>query len=351
MHCKLYTCIGLTLLSLQTQGEIEYVDRLAQRHAETFPSALGKLKHYSTPESKKKLENTKLIIGKTDPFSSCGVQSIYTEKKNGAYNIVYCPTGYRLSHDFGEGLAYYFAYQTGLPIGTENRALDFMKNYHEYLSLSGFSILSREPNKPYPKLCDPLLFVYLYVYSLDPQKCATQLEKYKKAVDWMYYDEIGGAITKSKLKNALQVFDKEKTLYSPKKRQDFITDMRRQIQAGQWLGQLFHEFFHIINGDLDTPPKSSNESREREFKADEFAIKMIIFDDPKNSFLRVVAFNTTQAFSAASINSNEFERRLQSSYFETMKIIKSYEKSIPPKIYKAFMDDYEAKCKNSNCPK
>ena len=351
MNYKSVTLIVLTLFALCSEAEPDYIEALAQRHVVTYPDARAKIVYYAPLNLKEKLKNTNLVIGKAGPYSACATQSMYSTIKNGNPVIVYCPTGYRLVNDLGEGYAYLIIYGAGLSFDAANDlTIDFITAYHDYLSLAAFSIISRDEKQPYPKLCEPLLFVYLYVKNLNPKNCANQVDKYKEAFDWMYNDESNGAITESIIKKALNIQPGQAFDYSNKIRRDFITDFRIETQAGQWFGQLFHEFFHIMNGDLDNPPKSAEENKEREINADAFAIKMLIFDDPKKSIFRVPAFTLTQIFSAASSNTNDFDQRIKLSAIETIKILKTHKDLIPPEYYNKIIANYESACKNDECP-
>lgn len=338
-------CLG----SSPANSEQDYVQLLAQRHAQVFPAARERLVYYAPDNLKEKLKTTELVIGSSRPLSRCGTQSMYSTFRNGHPVIVYCPTGYRVIHDFGQGYAYISVYALSLGAKTEDVTLDFLARYQRYLSSAALSIFSRENGTPYPKLCEPLLFAYLFAMNLNPEKCMTQLDQYKAAIDWMYNDERNGAITEAKLLKVLENIPNAKLDYSKEMRNKFISNMLGQVQAGQWFGQLFHEFFHIMNGDLEKPPISAEESNEREIKADEFALKMIIFDDPDASALRIPAFNITQAFAGASIDSDKFEPRLKLSYLETIKIIQTYKDKLPANYYTKIMADFEVRCKDNRC--
>lgn len=352
MPFKYILIIIIYLFSPYIKSEEIYIQSLAERHAAVFTAARERLIYLMkdvSPSVKELINSTNFKIGSFDKLDQCGLQSMYSTYDNGTPVIVYCPTGYRITHDFGEGLAYINIYLSGLEVSIDdasNLVFSFAQQYTDYLLQASFSIITRSADQSYPKLCHPLLFVYLFVHKINPKNCIEQANKYDLAVKWMYEDESYGAVTEEKLKRAIPIASLN---YSKELRKEFITDTRWHAQAGQWLGLLYHELFHIINGDLDRPPKSPAENKERELKADEFAIKMIILDDLNYGLLRIYSYNNTQAFSGAFIDSEDFTERLKLSYLESIKLIMKIKDSLPSELYQKIMDMYEAKCKNIKC--
>lgn len=358
--------LAIALLSLCSQATAQtYVEYLANSHIAVFPAIREAVARTLPPDKAALVRATQFKIAPADPKKSdCGMHTMYASRNSaGAPEITLCPTGYRMAVDLAASAGYYFIHESfsneinfksNLNQINEvaNRYISFINSHQAYLTSQYFRITSEATPDSYPKICRPDVFTYLYINQISFEKCK---DYDKESVNWLYTDNSNGILTDKKIESKLPnpLLLRKPPKLTPKHRHRIIKDIQTELFSGVWLGQVLHEFSHIINGDLDSPAGDHADSLRRELQADQDAVVLLTTHfkrgEPEDLF-RLAGLMLAQTFALTANNPETFKDRLPETFVRAFdKFVKS-KPEMPPELAQALFSAMKDICLEAKCP-
>lgn len=352
--------IALTLaiiFSSSFADEKNYTIQFAESHSRAFPSIKENFLYYTPDDQKKLIQSVELKIDESTELGTCGFKSMYSMSENGHPVIVICPYGYRILQEFVEGAAFFSMHMGNLIVHTENaedveriggKYSNFLQSYNNYLRDMDRKSIATNTRKEM-KLCIPLIYLYLYLHNIDPSECKSETINYATITSQWAYDRHDGLLNDELLKSigaAPEMIDN-----LDKKR--VLKETKDTARMATWQGLIYHEFYHILKGDINHRAKSQEEAAEREVQADIFALKMISFTtkEPPLKATKTGYFLTVQAYTASISNEESFKPRI-SNTFSTIAPLLSNPKiknGFPPELLEKITRVMRSNCDTFNC--
>lgn len=271
--------------------------------------------------------------------STCGPSPASTKLGPDGPIVSICTRVFRYFYDFVEGFSYYTVYGT-LSHASPQQASEFLKEFWNYVAKNAKGDVIDVTNlKPQKLACTPYVYVYLYVAKKakpDTIMCVSGGDALDvDARRWLFSTE--GAFSGQYAEDLFRVAgkpldDKEKLM--------FVRGLHDAYIKWLYLYVIFHEFGHILNGDL------AEKSGDIEINADKRALDIALRINSEEVLLELQSFAIAEAYWEPFRENSKWapfnQNRILLAYVDYFKELKKQMDALPEPLKSEISDRQKA---------